>query len=464
MINRVLIRIKTVQLLYSYLLIQKPFSLESQPLSPTKEKRFAFGLYMDVLFLLYRLAYRIKERYNVFPLAKTGFIARIEDDERFKSLKHKYSSGNYPFASLETEFSEKIRESLIYKEFKEASKNDGGLRVWENIFKTIIITSPEFNSMVSGLSGYSLSGVERMKTMMEDTFKNFYATRENVNDALSTLKKSMDKTRELYMRLLTLPIELTNLRKDQLTLNSRKFTATSEDINPNMRFVNNKLPELIEKDPIYSEYIEKHPVSLMSEDQELLSLLLKEIINSEQYSEYMSKPEVDLKADIDFWREVLRQIIFESQNFLEYMENKSVFWNDDLEITGTFVLKTLRRFEDTKSQGNALLPMFKDEEDSHFGEQLFKDVVINKDIYRNYINSYLEKDKWDTDRLAFMDVVITMTALAEILNFPKIPLVVSINEYIEIAKSYSTNKSGSFVNGLLGGILLKLREEGILQK
>ncbi len=108
--------------------------------------------------------------------------------------------------------------------------------------------------------------------------------------------------------------------------------------------------------------------------------------------------------------------------------------------------------------------MYKDEEDAAFGKKLFMDVVKNKDVYRRYIDDSVSSDKWDTDRLAFMDVVVTMTALSEIINFPKIPLVVSINEYIEIAKSYSTSKSGAFVNGLLYSITNKLREEGKIQK
>lgn len=464
MINRVLIRIKTVQLLYSYILVQKPFSLESQPSSPTKEKRFAYNLYLDVIYLLYKIAHRIQGKNKVLPLAQTSFIAKLEDDEKLKALKHTYSSGNYPFASIEGILSDQIKNSFIYSEFKENKNSDGALRIWEDIFKSIIINSPEFNSILTSLSGYSLSGVERMKTMMENTFSNFYATRENINDALSTLKKSMDKARELYMRLLSLPVELTNRRRDQLTISSRKFTATIDDINPNMRFVENYLPKLIEDDSTYQEYIEKNPISLISEDPELLSLLLRDILNSDLYKDYMQKSSNDLKSDLEFWREVYKQIIFENENFLEYMENKSVFWNDDLEIIGTFVLKTLRRFEESENKKNAVLPMFKDEEDSLFGEELFKSVVKNKDIYHNYINKFLEKDKWDSERLAFMDVVITMTALAEILNFPKIPLVVSINEYIEIAKSYSTSKSGSFVHGLLAGIISNLQEDGVLKK
>ena len=130
-------------------------------------------------------------------------------------------------------------------------------------------------------------------------------------------------------------------------------------------------------------------------------------------------------------------------------------------------LKTLKRFENKDSVSTAVMPMYKDGsfgKDSKFGAELFSYVVKNKEIYRHYIQQALAQDKWDAERLAFMDVVITMTALAEIINYPEIPLSVTINEYIEIAKSYSSAKSGQFVNGLLASIIKNLREEKVIFK
>ena len=463
MINRVLIRIKTVQLLYSYLLVKKPFSLEAQPSQPTKEKRFAYSLYLDTIYLFYQLARRVKGKNKTLPLLKTRFILKIEEDDRFKSLNIKYSSGNYIFASLEEELAENIKGSLLFKELESDSKEKND-RIWEEIFKAIIFPNPQYNRLVTTMQNYSLSGVERMKGMMDETFRNFYSTRDNIHDALKTLERSMNEARELYMRLLALPVELTSIMNDRLLQNRKKFLATEADLNPNMRLVNNPLPSMIENNPVFSEYREKHNLSWIAEDRDLLESLLKNIQDSELYQNYMSSPEHTEEADIEFWREAFRLIILESPDFLEYMENKSVFWNDDLEITATFVLKTLRQFENPETRENAVLPMYKDEEDSKFGFELFRLVVDNKDLYKNYIDKALVTDRWESDRLAFMDVVITMAALAEILNYPKIPLQVSINEYIELAKSYSTSKSGSFVHGLLATIIAQLREEGELHK
>ena len=177
----------------------------------------------------------------------------------------------------------------------------------------------------------------------------------------------------------------------------------------------------------------------------------------------MDAPVTDFKTDCEFWRNLMKQVVLPSPTLQEYMEDKSVFWNDDLEIIGTFVLKTLKRVEDGKMD-SAIMAMFKDDEDARFGPELLTKVLMKKDSLRSMINSAVNGRAWDSERLAFMDVVIIMTALAEIMGFPKIPVTVSINEYIEIAKTYSTAKSGAFVNGVLATIVGQLQEEGKLIK
>ena len=458
---------KTVQLLYSYLLVEKPFSLESQPSSPTKEKRFAYYLYLEMIYLIIRLAHKVKGKNKNYPLQETRFVIRTESEDKMKSLKIKYEGIEFPFSKIEDQLTEAIKDSLLFKEFeKNKQENINSEDFWENIFKSIIITNPQVNEIIKTLAGYSLSGEERMKLMMETTFSNFYATRDNIDDALKTLELSMQKARDLYMRLLAIPVEITKLRLEQLTQNKNKYLATVEDLNPNMRFVNNLVPKEIENNKDFKEYIEKNHISWLSEDPELLEILLKAIMDSEIYIKYEKELNSDINKDADFWIDIYTNIILNNQDFLEYLENKSVFWNDNLEIMVSFVIKSLKRLSNPDTSSTAVLPMYKDGidgKDAKFGAQLFKYVVLNKDIYRKYIEDALSHDKWDADRLAFMDLVITMTALAEIINYPEIPLQVSINEYIEIAKSYSSEKSGQFVNGLIASILPKLKEEGILK-
>lgn len=459
---------KTVQLLYSYLLVEKPFTLESQPSAPTKEKRFAYNLYLDLIYLMNRLAHEITGKNKKYPLAETRFIIKTESDEHIRSLKIKYETSHFPFIAVESLLSDNIKDSLLFKEF-EKNRTEGLSTdsFWENVFNNIIILNPALNEIIRNLPGYSLSGVERMKNIMESTFKSFNETKDNVSDALKTLELSMQKARDLYMRLLALPVELTTLRMEELENNRRKFLATSEDLNPNMRFVNNLVVKEIENNRVFNEYVEKNHLSWRNEDPELLQLLLKAVLQSEIYNSYIEGRGNDIETDVEFWRNVIIEVILTNKDFLEFLENKSVFWNDDLEIMASFVLKTFKRLENVQTKETAVLPMYKDGEkgkDACFGADLLNLAVKNKDVYRNYIDSALIHEKWDSDRLAFMDIVITICALAEIINYADIPLQVSINEYIEIAKSYSSEKSGQFVNGLLASILPKLREEGIIHK
>lgn len=466
MINRVLIRIKVIQLLYSYLLIENRFMLESQPAIPTREKRFAYSLYLDMLVLMVKISENVEKRGGYRPLDSTRFIREVASDEQVKSLMMKYRIEDFPFQSLVGGLSDLVKESGLYKTFlknMETEKPENE-QVWENLFNILIMPNPALNAAIAKRADYSLGGVERMKEMMADTFRNLYASRDNIDDALRTLAASMDKARELYFRLLTLPVELTKLRYEQLEANRNKFIPTAEDLNPNMRFVENALVAAIADNEEVNAYVEKNKISWLADDRILMENLLKAIMESEIYKEYMEFPATDFHRDCEFWKDIFKQVISENVDFLDFMENKSVFWNDDLEIIGTFFLKTIKRFEDEKTSYSPILPMYKDDEDAMFGKTLFADVVRNKEEYRRYIDECVHSEKWDSERLAFMDVVITMTALAEILKFPKIPTVVSINEYIEIAKSYSTSKSGAFVNGLLYAIVEKLRAENKLHK
>lgn len=476
MINRVLIRIKVVQLLYSYLLVENRFNLESAPLQPTREKRFAYGLYLEMLGLMASVASEIKQRGGHRPLYETRFISRIINDEKIRSLFQKHISGGSPFGAIESALTEKVKTSGLYKKFLK-SENPGSLadeKIWQDIFNLIIMPDPEVNNVISSMEGFTLGGVDRMREIMAATFSNFFASADNLKDALNSLRLSLEKARELYIRLLQLPILLTDLRDMDIEANRKKFLATPQDRNPNLRFVENAFVAVLRDSEELENGIKTYGRQMTADDGPLLRSLLNAIMASDIYKEYMEFPATDFRRDCEVWRDLYRNVIFENPDFLEALEDKSVFWNDDLGIIGDFVLKTVKRVADSAPAPGEevaptpaqrfLLPMFKDEEDSRFGRELFGYVMANKETYRQYIDDALDKNSWESDRLAYMDTVVIMTALAEILNFPKIPVKVSINEYIEIAKSYSTAKSGQFINGILGDIFRRLREEGKLMK
>lgn len=466
MINRVLIRIKVVQMLYSYMLQEKNFMIESQPVPPTKEKRFAYTLYLDTLVLMIRIAESITGRGGERRLYDTRFISTIRNDEKIRSLLQKYRVERFPLEGVLPALTEKIKESGLYKLLLKKDRNENNnsdITFWKDALNTIILRDSTYNRLIERFDNFSVRGVERMAEIMNDTFVNILSSQGHLPEALKWLGKSMDAARELYFRFLLLPVELTEMREKDIDDNRHKYIVTEEDINPNMRFVENQFVTALKANDDFNNYVTSHKLSWLPEDETMLRSLLRTIMESELYKDYMEFPVTDMHLDCEFWRNVFKHIIFDNTGFLETLEDKSVFWNDDLETIGTFLLKTIKRFDDKDSQ-QAIMPMYKDEEDACFGRELFTAVIRNKSDYKEYIDMFVNKESWDSDRLAFMDVVILQTALAEILNFPKIPTTVSINEYIEIAKSYSTPKSGQFVHGLLGAIIAKLREEGKLTK
>lgn len=465
MINRILIRIKVIQILYSFLLVEKQFTLEGNPTAPTKEKRFAYALYLDMLVLLVKVADRVVRRGGDKPLANTRFISRLKSDDTIRHLLDNHDSTSYPFTPIIGALAERIEESGLYKTYLKVSGSDpdaGEESLWRDIFNLLILTDARVGELMAQRQNYTLKGVERMHDMMNRTFTNFLASQDNVADVEKALSRSLDQANELYYRLLYLPVELTDLQARIIDDNRYKFLKEEEDINPNMRFVENRIVEALRQNTRLENYISKNKISWGIEDPILLRSLLKAVTSSEPYAEYMSLPEVTVHDDCELWRSLFRRVILENPDFLQALEDKSVFWNDDIDTISTFVLKTFRRIEEGEGE-NALLDKYKDEEDSRFGFELLRCIYRNKETYRLYIDEALRGGNWDAERLAFMDIVILEAAIAEILNFPKIPLQASINEYIELAKSYSSARSGAFVHGLLGSIIKRLQKEGILR-
>ena len=169
--------------------------------------------------------------------------------------------------------------------------------------------------------------------------------------------------------------------------------------------------------------------------------------------------------DAELWRKLFKTVILPGDDLAEMLESKSVYWNDDIEIIGTFVLKTIKRIASDERFDDHILPQFKDDEDAKFGAELFRSAVEHRDEYRAMIDSFiLDHNSWDPERLALMDIVVMLAAITEIVDFPQIPIPVTLNEYIEIANSYSTPRSGQFINGILYSVVNKLKEEHIINK
>lgn len=280
--------------------------------------------------------------------------------------------------------------------------------------------------------------------------------------AKKELTKSLDKSYELYNALLKLMIELTDVQDLRLDEAKHKFLSTEEDLNPNMRFVENEFVKRLRADQTLADFVDDKKIN-WRDDELFVRLLLDKILRSEEYQEYMEMPKTSLVRDGEVWYQLMKKVVLPDENLLEHLQSMSVYYtDDDLQIIGQFVMKTIRRFEDEEAQ--PILPQYKNDDDSKFGEQLFSKAVAEMEENNSYIDQFVKTEKWDVERIALMDRVVMCTALTEIRNYPSIPVNVSLNEYIELAKDYSTPRSGQFVNGILNAVVNKLRGDKVIIK
>ena len=253
--------------------------------------------------------------------------------------------------------------------------------------------------------------------------------------AKKELKKSLDKSYELYNAMLKLIIELTDVQDLRLDEAKYKFLPTEEDLHPDMRFVENELIERLRSDATLADYVESKKIN-WRDDELFVRLLLDKVIRSEAYTQYMAGE----STAGEMWMEVMKSTILTDENLLEHLQSKSVYFtDDDLQIVGEFVVKTIKRF--AEGAESPLLPQ-------------------NNAL----IDQFVKSEKWDVERIALMDRLVMNAALSEIRHFPSIPVNVSLNEYIELAKLYSTPKSGKFVNGILNAAVKELRSHKQIMK
>nr|WP_129735330.1 transcription antitermination factor NusB [Parabacteroides goldsteinii] len=277
------------------------------------------------------------------------------------------------------------------------------------------------------------------------------------NELLFSLRKSYD----LYHYFLLLIIEVTNLQKRTLDAKKSKYMPTHAELNPNTRLIDNRFAAQVAENAALQKYVAEQGIS-WANDEEFIKSVLDIILTSDLYSEYIDNENDSYETDKEFWRCVFKKLICGNEVIEDFLEDKSIYWNDDIEIVETFTLKTIKKFEEKNGSKQELLPMFKDLEDHSFAIKLFRQTLLKSDEYRERINRHMKN--WETERIANMDLIIMQVALAEIMTFPSIPINVTLNEYIDTAKYYSTPKSGNFINGILDSIVSELKKEKVLLK
>ena len=284
---------------------------------------------------------------------------------------------------------------------------------------------------------------------------------KNLEAAEKELFYSMSKAYDLYKYLLLLMIEVTQFADRRIDNRRNKLRPTEEDLNPNTRFIDNAFMAQLMQNAQLEEF-RANQKRTWDDEGDFVKHLFERIEETKAYQEYMAKETLTYEDDRELWRKLYRSTIAQNDEIDEILEEQSLYWNDDKAIVDTFILKTIKRFEPENGAEQELMPEYKDDEDKEFARKLLRTAITGAEAYRKLMENNAKN--WDMERFAFMDILIMQVALAEIMAFPSIPTSVSLNEYVEIAKMYSTPKSGSFINGMLDSIVNQLKSENKLNK
>ena len=284
---------------------------------------------------------------------------------------------------------------------------------------------------------------------------------KNLEAAEKELFYSMSKAYDLYKYLLLLMIEVTQFADRRIDNRRNKLRPTEEDLNPNTRFIENAFMAQLMQNTQLEEF-RANQKRTWDDEGDFVKHLFERIEETKAYQEYMAKDTLTYEDDRELWRKLYRSTIAQNDEIDEILEEQSLYWNDDKAIADTFILKTIKRFEPENGAEQELMPEYKDDEDKEFARKLLRTAITGAEAYRKLMENNAKN--WDMERFAFMDILIMQVALAEIMAFPSIPTSVSLNEYVEIAKMYSTPKSGGFINGMLDSIVNQLKSENKLNK
>lgn len=463
-------------MLYCYLLSRSEFKIIPAPEgNVTRDKKYAYKLYLDLLLVILEMSgYEVNGR-NVLAgvtldkhLNRNLLAKSLNSLDELRSMMLEGRASVKIFDEVLPDIYESVRQLPAYKSYVRKKKVElkDDVELWISVLSSLISTDERFITAARKDDDFTIRGFEMAVEMVVETLRGYNDNRSLFTHARNSLDRSLDKAHDLYFSLLSLIVELTKAEAQRLDEGRNKYLPTDADLHPNTKFADNRLAKVIASLPKMQEYI-KDGVTTWNDDPLFVLSLLNDIKASQAYQQYMDSFRDDLEEDCDFWRGVFRNIILPGDALAEALESKSVYWNDDVHIIGTFVLKTIRKIahaEGGEPSDADLLPQFKDSEDESFGPELFIDAIDHFEDYRELINKFVNTRQWDTDRLAFMDIVIMVTALAEIMSYPAIPVAVSLNEYIEIANDYSTPRSGQFINGILYSVLHYLKSEGKLLK
>ena len=292
------------------------------------------------------------------------------------------------------------------------------------------------------------------------TYAYYQNGSKNIDTAEKELIFSLSKAYDLYNYLLALIVGITQESRRHLEVAQSRAQREGLEM-PSQRFAYNRFAMQLEENRMLNDFMETQKKT-WNDEPEFLKKLYTQITESQIYKDYMAAPDNDYASDRELWRKLYRTLIENNADLDALLEEQSLYWNDDKEIVDTFVVKTIKRFEESNKSSQELLPEYDSEEDKEYARKLFRATIMNADEYQHYMSE--ASRNWDFSRLAYMDIVIMQIAIAEMMTFPSIPINVTINEYVELAKLYSTPRSAGYINGMLDAIARHLIETGHLLK
>jgi len=293
-----------------------------------------------------------------------------------------------------------------------------------------------------------------------------YAFKGNESDDLKKderfLLKSMDNMYNLYLLNLSLLIEVQAKAEDYLIKSQNKHLATTEEKSPNRKFINNELLLLLKENTLLQQALETKNVTNWKFDDEYVEVIFRALIESELYQDYMATKMSSFKEDKAFVIDMFKDIIAPNEKLYDYLEDKNITWLDDLPVINTAIVKLLRKSKPEIIESHFVPTLYKDMEDRGFATSLLEKTMLNLTVFSKEIEG--KTANWDKDRIANIDFVLLQMAICEFQRFPSIPIKVTINEYLEIAKEYSTPKSSVFINGVLDKLVKEYIDKGTLNK
>jgi N utilization substance protein B len=292
--------------------------------------------------------------------------------------------------------------------------------------------------------------------VLQVLYAYYKSDQKDLNISEKELHFSINKAFELYYYFLLLIVDIVQYAESRIDLAMNKRMPSFEDLNPNRRFVENKFVSQLINNKKFNTFLATHKISWVNYP-ELIKELYNQVLEMPEYSQIMAAKDYDYQEDKKLISKIYTDIILNNEYLSQLLEDQSIYWNDDVDFVISMVVKTIKKFQENDENKDSLLDLYKNEEDKDFIVKLFRKSVTYRKISMELIEA--NASNWDLDRIAFMDVLIMQLAITELIEFKSIPTKVTLNEFLEIAKYYSTEKSNSFINGVLDKIMQKLKEE-----